>query len=110
MTTQEKSKGKKRTTQFIPIQVNSDLINALTDKTGQPQEVFVIELTKLAEAHLRSWLQSADDSHYCDVCKDFSNKTHIPNERTKQALQDSRAGKNLSSFSSLEEMWEKLGI
>jgi|SaaInlV_120m_DNA_3_1039746.scaffolds.fasta_scaffold31806_2 DNA-damage-inducible protein J len=40
----------------------------------------------------------------------FPVELKIPNEQTKQTLEESRAGKNLKSFSTKEALFEDLGL
>jgi len=45
-----------------------------------------------------------------DLHRGLPFSVRIPNETTREALEDARARRNLESFDSLEELFEDLGI
>jgi DNA-damage-inducible protein J len=45
-----------------------------------------------------------------DLQRGLPFSVKIPNEVTKQALEDARARRNLESFDSIEDLYEDLGI
>ena len=45
-----------------------------------------------------------------DIHRGLPFSVKVPNETTKEALEDAKARRNLESFDSLEELFEDLGI
>lgn len=50
------------------IQVNAELLEALSEKTGQPKEVFLAQAAQMVDTHLRQLLATTPESaHFEDA-------------------------------------------
>jgi DNA-damage-inducible protein J len=84
-------------------------------KTGMIRARVAPELKAEAERVLAAIGLSSSDAirmFYCQVAlrKGLPFEARIPNETTRKALRDAEAGRNMTDYANVDEMFEDLGI
>ena len=95
--TPKKSEGKKPTTKKV------------SPNQGTPEETVSNGPTAVAKAATAVGEALALDTAPPEEAAPCT-KSHVPNARTRKALRDADAGKNLTSYADADDLFRKLGI